>query len=88
VVLGRHAKAGVLVVALLVLAVGGILLLRCYDRCCGPEAAPGTASGAPASSASAFEGTMPEGAMPGGTILEATASEQTTATGAAEFLAD
>jgi hypothetical protein len=60
-VLGRHAKAGVLVVALLALAVGGILLIRCYDRFYGPDTAPGTASGAPASRASAFEGTMPEG---------------------------
>jgi len=88
-VLGRRAKAGVLVAALLVLAVEGVLLVRYYDRYYGSDAASGTASGAPSSSALAFEVTMPEGATPEGTMLEATASEQTTETGEAmaEFLA-
>lgn len=74
--LGRRAKAGVLVAALLVLAVEGVLLIRYYDRYYGSDDASGTASGAPSSSASAFEATMPEGTMP-----EGTAPEQTTATG-------
>ncbi len=65
--LGRRAKAGVLVAALLVLAVEGVLHIRYY----GSDDASGTASGAPSSSASAFEATMPEGMAP----------EQTTATG-------
>jgi len=75
-VLGRRAKAGVLVAALLVLAVEGVLLIRYYDRNYGSDDASGTASGAPSSSASAFEATMPEGTTP-----EGTAPEQTTATG-------
>jgi len=88
-VLGCRAKAGVLagvlVAALLVLAVEGVSLVRYCDLSYGSEAA----SGAPSSSASAFEVTIPEGAMPEGTMLEATASEQTTETGEAmaEFLA-
>ena len=76
--LGRRAKAGVLVAAFLVWRSRGMKLISYYGRYYGSEAAPGTASGAPPSSASAFEVTMPEGAMP-----EGTASEQTTATGEA-----
>lgn len=49
---GRRAKAGVLVAALLVLAVEGVLLIRYYERYYGSDA--------PSSSAPAFEGTMPE----------------------------
>ena len=53
---GRRAKAGVLVAALLVLAVEGVLLIRYYERYYGSDA--------PSSSAPAFEDTMPEGTMP------------------------
>ena len=74
--LGRSAKAGVLVAALLVLAVEGVLLVRYYDRYYGSDDASGTASGTPSGSAPAFEATMPEGTMP-----EGMAPEQTTATG-------
>ena len=74
--LGRRAKAGMLVAALLVLAVEGVLLIRYYDRYYGSDDASGNASGTPSGSAPAFEATMPEGTMP-----EGTAPEQTTATG-------
>ncbi len=74
--LGRYAKAGALVAALLVLVVEGVLLIRYYDRYYGSDDASGTASGTPSGSAPAFEATMPEETMP-----EGTAPEQTTATG-------
>ncbi len=70
--LGRRAKVAVLGVALLVLAVEGLLLIRYYDRYYGSD----TASGTPSSSAPAFEATMPEGTMP-----EVTAAEETSAAG-------
>ncbi len=70
--LGRRTKAVVLVVALLVLAVEGVLLVRYYDRYYGSDAT----SGAPSSSVPAFEATIPEGTMP-----ERMAPERTTATG-------
>jgi hypothetical protein len=75
-VFGRRAKAGVLVAALLVLAVEGVLLVRYYDRYYGSDAASGTASGTPYSGAPSFGVTMPQGTMP-----EGTAPEQTTAAG-------
>ena len=62
--LGRRAKAGVLVAALLIVAVEGVLLIRYYDRYYGSDA-PGIAS----SSAPTSEGTMLEGS-----ILEETAA--------------
>jgi hypothetical protein len=74
-VFGRRAKAGVLVAALLVLAVEGVLLVRYYDRYYG-SAASGTASGTPYSGAPSFGVTMLQGTMP-----EGTAPEQTTAAG-------
>ena len=65
--LGRNAKAGVLVAALLILAVEGVLLYRYYDRYYGNDA-----PGAPSSGAPAFEATMPEGTVPEGTALDRT----------------
>ncbi len=56
--------------ALLVLAVEGVLLVRHYHRYYGSDAASGNA----ASSAPAFERTMPERTMPEWTMPEGTAS--------------
>ena len=59
--LRRHAKTGVLFVALLVLVVEGFFVYRWYDRYQVPAAASGDA---PGSSASASGVTMPEGMAP------------------------
>ncbi len=56
--LGRRTKAAVIVVALLVLAVEGVLLVRYYGRYYGVDA---PSAGNAASSVPAFERTMPEG---------------------------
>ena len=56
--LGRRAKAGILIAAVLVVAVEGVLLVGYYDRYYGSEAASGTDA---ASSPAPFERTMPEG---------------------------
>jgi hypothetical protein len=69
--LGRRAKAVLLIAALSVLAVEGVLLVGYYDRYYGSEAASGTDA---ASSPAPFERTMPEGTMPEGTMPEGTAS--------------
>ena len=63
--LGRRAKAAILLAALLALAVEGALFVGYYDRYYGSDVGfPGTtAPGGPA----AFEGTTPEGTMPEGT---------------------
>jgi len=55
--LGRRTKAAVIVVALLVLAVEGVLLVRYYGRYYGVDA---PSAGNAASSAPAFERTVPE----------------------------
>jgi hypothetical protein len=68
--LGRRTKAAVLVVALLVLAVEGVLLVRHYDRYYGFDAASGNAAG----SAPAFERTIPERTTPERTAPRAPAS--------------
>ena len=60
--LGRYAKGGILVFALVVLVVEGFLVYRWYDRHQAP-AADGVPGGATAS-APAPEGTMPEGTAP------------------------
>lgn len=59
--LGRRTKAAVIVVALLVLAVEGVLLVRYYGRYYGVDA---PSAGNAASSAPAFERTMPERTAP------------------------
>jgi hypothetical protein len=63
-VLGRHAKAAALVVAVLVLVVEGIFVYRWYDRDRAPDAAAGDA---PRGSVPASGETMPEGTTPEGT---------------------
>ena len=71
---GRRAKAAVFGVALLVLAVEGVLLIRYYDRYYGSDATSGTlSSGAPA-----LEATMPQRTMPQGTSLEVTDDAEST----------
>ena len=77
--LGRRAKAVVLAVALLVLAVEGVLLIRHYDLYYGPEAASSTAA---ASSPAAFERTMPEATMPEGNTSTGDAPSDSDAGGA------
>ena len=62
--LGRRAKAVVLIAALSVLAFEGVLLVGYYDRYYGSEAASATDA---ASSPAPFERTMPEGTASTGT---------------------
>lgn len=69
--LGRRTKAAVIVVALLVLAVEGVLLVRYYGRYYGVDA---PSAGNAAGSAPAFERTMPEGTAPRVNAPRATAS--------------
>jgi len=63
--LGRRTKAAGIVVALLILAVEGVLLIRYYDRYYASEDAPGSA---PALGVTMPEGTAYEG-TPGGTTV-------------------
>ena len=81
--LGRRAKAGIIIAVLSVLAVEGVLLVGYYDRYYGSEAASATDA---ASSPAPFERTMPEGTIPEGTASTGAPPSDSDADGATAFV--